>query len=231
MREAGRHRAVRGALIVSAVVIGVSAYDEYVPLVADEHGVTAGRVPMVLALVVAGQIVGTALAGRTAAMAPRTVGLAVAAAAVAQSVGAWTGGWAGFALLAAGFGLLNNAMVVSEARLQAAITGPARATVTSTAGLATEVVALGVYGGFALGAGAWSITALVVALGLPTLGAGLAATRLLATRSAHPVGPRFAQTVTVRPSAAANTSTPIDAPQDRASAARRSSRSSSRSGS
>ena len=184
--------------------------------------------PLVLALVVAGQIVGTALAGRTAAMAPRTVGLAVAAAAVAQSVGAWMGGWAGFALLAAGFGMLNNAMVVSEARLQAAITGPARATVTSTAGLATEVVALGVYGGFALGAGAWSITALVVVLGLPTLGAGLAATRLLPPGGGRP---RFGQTVTVRPSAAANTSTPIVAPQARASAARRSSRSSSRSGS
>jgi hypothetical protein len=215
---------VRGALIVSAVVIGVSAYDEYVPLVADEHGVPPGGVPAVLAVVVAGQIVGTALAGRTAPMAPRTVGLAVAAAAAAQSVGAWTGGWAGFGLLAVGFGLLSNAMVVSEARLQAAITGAARATVTSAAGLATEVVALGVYGGFALGAGAWSITALVVALGLPTLGAGLAAARLLPAAG-------DAQMVTVMPSAAANTSTPIDAPQNRASAARRSSRSSSRSGS
>jgi len=225
LREAGRHAAVRGATIVSALVIGLSAYDEYVPLVAAEHGAGTTAAPLVLAAVVAGQVVGTALAGRTSAMAPRTVGVVVALAALAQSVGAWRGGGLGFALLAGGYGMLSNAMVVSEARLQAVISGPARATVTSTAGLATEVVSLAVYGGFALGSRAWSMTTLVVLLGLPTLGAAMVAARLL------PAGPGRAQTVTESPSAAAKTSTPIALPHTRASSASRSSSSSSRSGS
>ena len=142
-RRAAARRS-RGATIVSALVIGLAAYDEYVPLLAEEHGSPVATAPLVLALVVAGQIVGTALAGRTAAMTPRTVGVVVALAAILQSR-RQRGSVAGSAsaLLAVGFGMLNNAMVVSEARLQSVISGRARATVTSTASLATEVVAPG----------------------------------------------------------------------------------------
>ncbi len=58
-------------------------------------------------------------------------------------------------------------MVVAEARLQQVISGPARATVTSVYGLATEIVALAVYGSFAVAAGVLSVPSLVALLGIP----------------------------------------------------------------
>jgi hypothetical protein len=81
--------------------------------------------------------------------------------------------WVGFALIAVGYGLLNNAMVVSEARLQQVITGPARATVTSVSGLATEVVALAVYAAFALAGDTVAVPLLVALLGVPVAALGL----------------------------------------------------------
>ncbi len=69
------------------------------------------------------------------------------------SLGALVWPYVGFVAIAVGYGLLNNTMIVAEARLQQVIAGPARATVTSVYGLATEVVALAVYGTFAAAAG------------------------------------------------------------------------------
>ena len=130
----------RRMVLIYAVVIGASAYDEYFPLVAAEHGVAAATVPWLIGLTVLGQVVGTALAGRTAGMSGRAMGLVLLAAALLISAGALAAAaWLGFVGIAVGYGLLNNAMVVSETRLQDVITGPARATATSVAGLATEV--------------------------------------------------------------------------------------------
>jgi hypothetical protein len=69
--------------------------------------------------------------------------------------------------IAVGYGLLGNAMVVAEARLQQVISGPARATVTSVYGLATEVVAISVYASFAAAAGLLPVSHLVALLGVP----------------------------------------------------------------
>jgi hypothetical protein len=52
---------------------------------------------------------------------------------------------AGIVAVAAGFGALQLAGVVVGAWLQDAVTGPARATVTSVASLAAELVAVAVY--------------------------------------------------------------------------------------
>ncbi len=70
-------------------------------------------------------------------------------------------------------------MIVSEARLQQVITGPARATVTSVAGVATEVVALAVYGAFAVAAAVASVSTLVALLGIPVLAVAVAVRRWL----------------------------------------------------
>ena len=99
--------------------------------------------------------------------------------------------------IAVGYGLLNNAMVVAEARLQQVITGPARATVTSVYGLATEIVALAVYGSFAVAAGVLSVASLVALLGIPiVLVAWWVATK--ATRTAPRVASRILRTATSR---------------------------------
>ncbi|MGN6576439.1 MAG: MFS transporter [Nocardioides sp.] len=183
VREASGATDVRRAVLIAAAVVGASAYDEYFPLVARHHGVAAGTVPWLIGLVVLGQVVGTVLAGRTAAMRGKWMGWLLLGAALLISAGALVAPPLGFVAIAVGYGLLNNAMVVSEARIQAVITGPARATVTSVAGLATEVVALAVYVSFAATAATVSVPAQVAALGVPlALVALLARRRLPAPR-------------------------------------------------
>jgi hypothetical protein len=167
LAEAARAVDVRRAVVLSALVVGASAYDEYFPLVARAHHVPTPTVPWLIGLVVLGQVVGTALAGRTAAMPGRTMRGVLLVAAGLISVGALVAPVPGFACIAVGYGLLNNAMVVSEARVQQVITGPARATVTSAAGLGTEVVALGVYLGFAATSGLVDVPVQVAVLGVP----------------------------------------------------------------
>jgi MFS family permease len=177
LAEASRAVDVRRAVALSVLVVGASAYDEYFPLVARGHGVATAVVPWLIGLVVLGQAVGTALAGRTSAMSGNTMGWVLLAAAALISAGALATPLVGFSAVAVGYGLLNNAMVVSEARVQQVISGPARATVTSVAGLGTEVVALGVYLAFAATAGFVTVPVQMAALGLP-----LAAVALLARR-------------------------------------------------
>ncbi len=68
VREASHTVVVRRMVLIYAAVIGASAYDEYFPLVADGHGVATETIPWLIGLVVTGQVIGTALAGRTARM-------------------------------------------------------------------------------------------------------------------------------------------------------------------
>jgi hypothetical protein len=173
VREASAERQVRRAVLVAALVVGASAYDEYFPLVARDHDVATSVVPWLVGLTVLGQVVGTALAGRTALLGASTTGRLVASGGVLVSVGALAPPWAGFVVIAVGYGLLNNAMVVTETRLQQVISGPARATVTSVLGLAEELVALSVYASFALASGALSVSVMVALLGIPMVVVGL----------------------------------------------------------
>jgi hypothetical protein len=90
--------------------------------------------------------------------------------------------WVGFGLIGAGYGLASNAMIVSEARLQDAVEGPARATVISVYGLLSEVVALAGFGLFALGTVWWSVSTTLVALVAPAAAIALLVPRWLPPR-------------------------------------------------
>jgi MFS family permease len=169
VREASIAVDVRRVVVLSALLVGMTAYDEYFPLVARGHGVDTATVPYLIGLVVVGQAVGTAAAGRTMRMPSRAMALVVVSGGALISWGALFDPLVGFAAIAVGYGLLNNTMIVSEARLQEVITGPARATVTSVHGLATEVVALAVYAAFALAADLVSVPVLVALLGIPII--------------------------------------------------------------
>jgi hypothetical protein len=160
---------VRRVLLLAAAMVGLTAYDEYFPLVARAHGVTTAEIPLLVAITVAGQAIGTALVGRTARLPARAVGGLLAVGAASVSVGALVTPYVGFVAIGVGYGLLNNAMLVGETRLQDAITGPARATVTSVLGFLEEVVALLVYATFALGSHVLGFPALVALLAVPVL--------------------------------------------------------------
>lgn len=165
--EVTRERLVRRGVLLVALVTGLLAFDEYFPLVAREQGVGIDLIPLLLALTIVGQAIGTSLAGRTAGMRGRTVAGALVVAAASMAWGVYAGDWLGFAALGAGYGVSANVMIVIEARVQDAISGPARATVTSVAGLASETFAVAVFTGFALGAAWFTTSVMAMALMVP----------------------------------------------------------------
>lgn len=157
--EAIRIRMVRHGVVLLALLSGITAFDEYFGLLAGEAGAATAVVPVLVGVTVVGSLCGSLLAGRTEAMRARTMARALGVAAVMFGAGALIAGasgrWAapayvltglGFAALAVAYGIVYNAAIVAEARLQDAITGPARATVMSVAGLSEEFVSLAVFG-------------------------------------------------------------------------------------
>ncbi|MGW9349744.1 Major Facilitator Superfamily protein [Nocardiopsis flavescens] len=146
VREARRDRRVRGAIVLLVVVTSFwGMLDEYVPLLVSGHGVSAAGVPAVLAVVWAGVTLGGLSAGVLARLPVRVFAVLLGAAGVAVAAGAVLGGVPGWVLLGAGFGVCQAASVVADARLQERITGRSRATVTSVAGLGTDLVTTAAY--------------------------------------------------------------------------------------
>ncbi|WP_433338665.1 MFS transporter [Spirillospora sp. CA-294931] len=139
--------AVRGALVLSVVVTGAAAMDEYVPLLVVSMGVAGAGVPLLVGLVTAGDTVGGWLAGRGV----RWFGPVVLVSGLCLAAGSVGGSAWGLVLVAVAFGGLRWAMTAADARLQERIGDGARATVTSLAGLGSEVVAVLVFAGYGVG--------------------------------------------------------------------------------
>ena len=168
LAEARDNPAVRRALAVASLAVGLTACDEYFPLVARDDGAAGSLIPLLVAVITAGQVVGTALAGRAARLRRRPLGAMYACGGALLAAGAGLGGWLGCALMAAGYGLLNSVMLATETRLQALITGQARATVTSVGGVGTELTALAVYLAFGIGSSWWTMATLFAIAVIPT---------------------------------------------------------------
>ncbi|WP_345530710.1 MFS transporter [Microbispora amethystogenes] len=141
---------IRRAITVLSVMSVIGAMEEYVPLLAQATGVSAGTVPLLVLLVSVGGMAGGWFAGRgQGALAPALVLAAVCLAAGAAGVAARHP--AAVTLVAVAFGLVQWASATLDARLQDEISDGARATVTSMAGVGVEIVSLAVYGGYAAG--------------------------------------------------------------------------------
>lgn len=139
--------AVRWALVLVVVVEGVTALDEYVPLLVRSTGVAAASVPLLVLVVTVGDAVGGWLSGRGV----RWLAPVLAAGAVCLAAGSLSGRPGGLVLVAVAFGVFRWAMAAADARLQERIGDGARATVTSVSGFGAEVVAVLVFAGWALG--------------------------------------------------------------------------------
>jgi MFS family permease len=174
VHEATRRASVGRLLVIAAALYSLTAYDEYFPLVAGEAGASTSAVPLLVALIVAGQLVGSAIAGRMASLSRRGVTLMVASSGVLIAAGAVAGHPLGFVAIAGGYGLMESATIVSEAKLQDTISGPARATVTSVSGLASEVGAVAIYAAIAAGSSWLAVSTLLAIATLPTLGVAVA---------------------------------------------------------
>ncbi|MFF3289331.1 MFS transporter [Streptomyces sp. NPDC003023] len=150
LAEVRGSRPVRRAMVLAVVITSVwGVLDEYVPLLAASTGVATETVPLLVLVVWVGVTLGSLLVGPGERLTDRTVAALVAAAAVALAAGALSGTPAGFVLLGVAFGVFQLADVLADVRLQSAITGPSRATVTSLTGLGTNIASLLAYGAYA----------------------------------------------------------------------------------
>ncbi|MGC3863632.1 MFS transporter [Micromonospora chersina] len=185
LAEARADRSVRAALLLVPAVAAVwGGLDEYTPLLARDTGIPAAGVPLLLLLVWAGTTVGGLLAPAGERLTDRGFAALLAGAALALAVGALFRHPAGFVLVGVAFAAFQLATVLADVRLQARISGPDRATVTSVAGMATDLTIIAVYAGYGVVAGAaGNAVAFAVAV-LPYL---LLAGRLATRRPARPV--------------------------------------------
>jgi len=168
LAEAATRPGLRTAVLAAAVLGGLDAVEEFFPLLARDIGVPTGVVPVALLGIPLAGALGAAAGGRAARLRPGVLtGLLIAGLAVLALAGSVRSpaGLAGIALF---YGLYRMVLVVVDARLQARVQGPARATVTSVAGLGLELVGLAVFGIWAAG-GALLVAALwtVAAAALP----------------------------------------------------------------
>ncbi|ACZ84049.1 MFS transporter [Streptosporangium roseum] len=178
VREMRSSRSVRRAVLLLAVVWAVwGSLEEYVALLAAATGVVAYAVPLLVLLVSAGVALGGVLATTGRRLTDRAFAGILAAGALALGAGAISGVPAGFAAIAVAFCLFEMATVLAGARLQDRITGPARATVTSLAGLGTDVAGILVYGGYAAASTVAGHDVIFAVFAVPYLVLALALTR------------------------------------------------------
>ncbi len=159
---------VRRAVLAVALLTGLDALEEYFPLLAQDWGVATGVIPLAMVAIPFAGAVGAALGGRAGRLGPVALGLTLGAGALLLAGTGLAAHPAGLAGVAVFYGLYRMVLVVADARLQDRIEGPARATVTSVAGLATDLAVFVVYAAWVLGAVLAAATlVLLVAAALP----------------------------------------------------------------
>ena len=169
LSEAIAHRALRNMIVLSAVAQGITAFDEYLPLLATAGGVATGIVPLVVLPSLLAMVAGGLAAGWLPAVSGRVVSVLLLVATLLHMLGAASSTAAGAVVAGLVLGVLQFARIQVDAWLQHAIVGPARATVTSLASLCAELVAIGVYATWALGSTALPTPLLYASLGVLVL--------------------------------------------------------------
>ncbi|MEU6146446.1 MFS transporter [Streptomyces sp. NPDC047081] len=150
LAEVRRERSLRGAILLVPAVSAVwGALDEYTPLLVHDTGVSEARVPYLLLLIWAGATAGSLLAGRCERLARKGLAWLLAGAAAALAAGALAGTPLALGLVGLAFGGFQLATVLADVRLQQRIEDTGRATLTSVAGLGTELATVAVYAGYA----------------------------------------------------------------------------------
>ncbi len=151
LAEIACSRVLLAAVVAVALLGSLDGIEEYFNLLAHEWGVPTPLIPLSLLAIPAVGAVGAALGGAASRLRSRTLGLLLAGA-----VALFTGAGVlrrpvGVAGVAVAYGLYQVVLVVTDARLQAGIAGPARATVTSVASLGVDLCTIVLYGAWALG--------------------------------------------------------------------------------
>jgi MFS family permease len=163
-------------VLIAALVPGFTALDEYLPLLSRDKGAATTLVPLLYGVTALAMAAGSALAGRFTDLARRRLAALLSLGAVLLAAGALAPALLGMVAVSAAFGLLQFAMILTETRLQEAITGRARTTVLSISGFLSEVFAVALYGLFALDA---PLPVLFALSAVPFAATALAAARYL----------------------------------------------------
>lgn len=190
---------VRRLLVLVVALTGISALDEYLPLLVgallgdggrpDGTALTAGgaatpqAVALLMAVIAVGDIAGALAAGRFRRPSAITPAVAVAALVlVVSTLSPHPGAAVGVAVA---FAIFGWALVVADAALQDALDSVSRATVTSVAGVGEELVAVSAFAAWALGSQWLSPPELFALAAMPYLlasGIGSAAMTVSASR-------------------------------------------------
>jgi MFS family permease len=142
---------VRLAILAVAALVAFDGTEEYFPLLAGDWGVPTGWIPLAvlgIPLLAAG---GAALSGSTTRLRPRAIGALLAVAFALFGLAGLVHAPAGLAAVAIGYSLYRLVEVVAGARLQERIDSVRRATVTSIAGLGSDLSAIVLYAVWPLG--------------------------------------------------------------------------------
>lgn len=165
--EAVSSPAVRGLVLAAGLLEGLDALEEYFTLLAEDWGVPTGWVPLAELVIpllgAAGTWWGSRRMDGATALGRRTLAVALGFGALLLAAAQWWSTPAGLAGVAVFYGLYRIVLVAVGSRLQAAISGPARATVNSVAALLSELSAIAVYGLWAAG-GLATVTTLIMLL-------------------------------------------------------------------
>lgn len=151
VREAAAAPSVRAAVLVLAALTGLDGVEEYTPLLAQGWGVPTTLVPLALLAIPLAGALGALLGERGERLHGGALGALLGAAALLLGVAAWLDRPSGLVAVALFYGLYRLVTIVADARLQARVAGPSRATVTSVAALGGDLAALVLYATWAVG--------------------------------------------------------------------------------
>jgi hypothetical protein len=170
LTEAAARPVVRRTVVAVAMLASLDALEEYFALLAQDWGVPTGLNPLVLLGIPMIGAAGALLAGRAGRLGAGDLTALLGAAGLALGGTGLLRQPIGLVAVALYYGVYRLVLVVAETRLQQIVTGPARATVTSVAGLGTDLATFGVYAAWALG-GVVPVAVLLVliAVTLPSL--------------------------------------------------------------
>jgi MFS family permease len=152
---------VRYAVIAVAVIGGMDAIEEYFPLMAGRWGVPTAGIPLALVCIPIAGAAGAVLGATANRLRPSALSLIFGVASLVFGASGLLSHPSGLAGIAAFYFLYHLVLVALDARLQANIEGPSRATVTSVASLGIELAAI-----FFLAVWAVGELKLVAAIGL-----------------------------------------------------------------
>lgn len=161
LRIAASRPGVPGVVVAAALVTSVDAIEEYFPLIVASWGVPVALVPVADLPIVLGGVVGAGLAGRAAGLRNGWLAALLAASVLLFAGAGLVGQPVAIVGVALFYGGYRAVLAVTDARLQDRIDSSSRATVTSVAGMGSDLATIGIFALWALG----GITA-VAGLGL-----------------------------------------------------------------